>query len=491
MAKWKHVAFVCALAACDGGNGDVDAGGGDAGGSECPAEVVISGEIDADTSWECPAYVLSGRVYVVNGSALTIAPGTTIFGDTAGSEAAALVVTRGSRLVAEGTAEAPIVFTSGNPEGARASGDWAGVVLLGAATTNDGNCVGDGEPATDACDAPGYLEDRIEGIESGDERALYGGTDDASDCGSLRYVRIEFAGRELSPDNELNGLTVGACGSDTSLSYLQVHRGKDDGIEFFGGTASMDHVVITGASDDSLDFDEGWRGRVQFLVIHQFPGIGDRGIEADNLGADEDAEPRTRPEIWNLTMIGTTENQAMLLREGMQGLFHNAIIHSYGRAPDVVARQADPNASWPSDLVLQNTFFSSVADFPLEDLDENGVYELARSEDSTLPAERPTDDMGLTMAQVERLAELETEHLDDDFGFDEATLTGAAERDNTFDADPSFGSTDPLAPDYVPGNTMLEEQGTPSFGDTTATFAGAIAPNGTDWTLDWTAYPAN
>lgn len=507
MTTWKRLAYVCALSGftlfgCDDDTTEPQPDGGpnptaDGGGEQCPAEVMVSGEITEDTEWTCPVYVLSGRVFVVNDSTLTIGAGTTIYGNTTSSEAAALVVTRGSQLIAEGTAEAPIVFTSGNPEGAQATGDWAGVVLLGSATTNDGECVNDGDPSTDACDAPGYFQDRIEGIESGDDRALYGGTDDASDCGTLRYVRIEYAGRELSPDNELNGLTIGGCGSGTDLSYIQVHRGKDDGIEFFGGTASMHHVIISGASDDSLDFDEGWRGNVQFLVIHQFAGIGDRGFEADNLGALETAEPRTKPTLWNVTMVGTNDHGAMLLREGMQGIMGNFVITGYGSPPDVQGNQADPNESWPHDLVIQHGFFYDNGAFPAEDLDKAGVWELARTMDATLPATRPADLSTLSAAQRSLITELEVEHLDDDMGFDEEALFNDPARNNTFDTDPMLGSRSITAPSYVPGNTDLNGQGTPSFnayapsgfGDTSATYAGAFEPGGTDWSAGWTAFP--
>ena len=302
----------------------------------------------------CPLYVLQGTVFVVGDSTLTVEAGTEIIGETGAAEAAALIVTRGSQLVANGTATDPVVFTSGNLPGARVTGDWAGVALLGSATTNDGECSG----GTGAACTGGFLQDRIEGIDAADPRSLYGGTDDASSCGSLRYVRIEFAGRELSPDNELNGLTLGACGSGTTLSYLQIHRGKDDAIEFFGGTASMDHVLLSGASDDSLDFDEGWRGNGQFIVVHQFAGIGDRGIEADNLGANEAAAPVTQPYLWNVTMVGTEDNQVALFREGMTGIFGNFLATGYGKPIDVVASTVDPNTTWPDDFVMEGSLLS-------------------------------------------------------------------------------------------------------------------------------------
>jgi hypothetical protein len=199
------------------------------------------------------------------------------------SEVAALIVSRGSQLEAVGTAALPIVFTSGNAVGDRITGDWAGVALLGNATLNNGT------------DTAGVFTDNLEGVDPTDARGIYGGNNDASSCGHLEYVRIEFGGDEFSTDNELNGLTLAGCGSGTTLSHIQVHRGKDDGIEFFGGTAGMDHVVISGASDDSLDWDQGWRGNVQFLVVHQFEGIGDAGFEADNYGSMELATPRSNP----------------------------------------------------------------------------------------------------------------------------------------------------------------------------------------------------
>ena len=516
MQQWMKLGLVCALSGLfggsaigcggtnnpDGGPGN-DAGPVDGGGMTCPATgVEISGEITEDTSWSCPLYVLQGNVFVVNNATLTIAAGTEILGETGGSEAAALIVARGSRLEAVGTAAEPIVFTSGNPDGARTSGDWAGVVLLGSATTNDGSCANDPNTGTPECEAPGFLEDRVEGIDVADPRGVYGGTDDASDCGTLRYVRIEFAGRELSPDNELNGLTVAGCGSGTELSYIQVHRGKDDGVEFFGGTASMDHVVITGAQDDSLDFDEGWRGNVQFLVIHQYAGLGDRGIEADNLGADEDAAPRTDPTLFNVTMIGTTSTKAMLLREGMRGTLRNFVISTFGGNVDVTGRQVDPNAEWPAELSIENTFFFNAGAFQTEDLtDRDAIWTAARAESwgGALPATRPATSSGATDFDMITDAALrsmyrsyEDDHYDDDMGFDESAEMMDAARNNTFGTDPMIGGASETDPDYVPANNALEGQATPTFGDTTATYAGALEPGTTaPWTADWTAFPVN
>ena len=437
-----------AVVGCDDGDGpqtDMGTPPSDTGVDEtCPVagDVVIDADISEDTTWDCDNYLLQGKIFVTNNATLTIAAGTQIFGDTAGSETAALIVTRGAQLQAVGTAAEPIVFTSGNASPDRATGDWAGVALMGSASINQGADIGGG-----------VLQGNLEGIDPTDARSQYGGDDDASDCGTLQYVRIEFAGAEFSPDNELNGLTIAGCGTGTDLSYIQVHRGKDDGIEFFGGTAGMDHVVISGASDDSLDWDLGWRGDVQFLVVHQFEGIGDNGFEADSNGSNETAGPRSDPRLYNVTMIGTTTTRGMVLREGTLGELRNFIVTGFGSEPlDLRAVSVDLSTEWPSQLSIENSFFHN-----------NGAY---------------TDETATTD--------------NDDGGVVEQTLIEAAERNNTTDTDPGIGSASVTAPDYVPSSTALAGQAVPPFGDTTATYAGAFAPNATsDWSAGWTAFPTN
>lgn len=467
----KRNLFVClllgiALVACGDDDGGSDTGPGedaavdvpgidapgtdtgeDADNPDCPAtgDVMITADITENTTWSCPSYLLVGTIFVTGDSTLEIDAGVQIFGDTA-TPFSALIITRGSQLVAEGTADEPIVFTSGNADGERATGDWAGVALLGSATINNGADAGGG-----------VLEGRLEGIDASDDRALYGGDDDASNCGSLEYVRIEFAGAELSPDNELNGLTVAGCGTGTNISFVQVHRGKDDGIEFFGGTAGMDHVVISGASDDSLDWDLGYRGNIQFLVVHQFAGIGDNGIEADNLGSDEDATPRSNPTIFNATFIGTPDTRGMVLREGCQGTLRNFIIQDFGSEPvDLRAAEVDLSAEWPGNLSIENSFFFN-----------NGDY----------PAEAGTDP--------------EMDDYNDDMGFDEQAAIEDAARNNTFDTNPMVGDTSETAPNYVPTADLSGQATPPSGFDASGTYAGAFEPSGTDWSAGWTAYPLN
>jgi hypothetical protein len=401
---------------------------------------MVTGDITSDTTWDCSSYLLVGRIFVTNNATLTINAGTEIFGDTANTETAALIVTRGAQLNAVGTAANPIVFTSGNAVGDRTTGDWAGVALMGAATLNSGS------------DNGGVFEENLEGIAASDARSVYGGSDDASSCGHLEYVRIEFGGAEFSPDNELNGLTLAGCGTGTQISYVQVHRGKDDGIEFFGGTAGMDHVIISGPSDDGLDWDLGWRGDVQFLVVQQFAGIGDSGIEADNLGSNELAAPRSNPRIFNATFIGTPATRGMVLREGTRGLLRNLIVQDFGSEPvDLRATTNDLSTEWPTNISIENSFFFN-----------NGAYQ-------------------------------DESASDDDNGFDEQAAIEDAARNNTTGTDPMLGDASSItAPNYVPANTALNGQATPPAGfDVTATYAGAFAPNGTNWAAGWTSFPAN
>jgi hypothetical protein len=234
-----------------------------------------------------------------------------------------------------------------------------------------------------------------------------------------------------------------------------VHRGSDDGIEFFGGTAGMDHVVISGASDDSLDWDQGWRGNVQFLVVHQFEGIGDRGHRGRQPTAATSWPPRAAtPRIFNATMIGTTTTRGMVLREGTRATLRNFIISSFGGEPiDLRATTNDLSTEWPTNISIERSFFFG-----------NGAYD----DEATVPADN------------------------DDNGFVEQTAIEDAARNNTLATNPMIGSTSTTAPNYVPTNTALNAQATPPAGfDTTATYAGAFAPNGTNWTTGWTSFPAN
>jgi hypothetical protein len=308
---------------------------------------------------------------------------------------------------------------------------------------------------------------KIEGFaDSFGERIVYGSAtpDAAHDCGKLKFARIEYGGFALAVDNELNGLTVGGCGSATQIDHIQVHLGLDDGVEVFGGTVNLSNILITQPDDDGLDWDFGWTGKVQFLIIQQKTGRGDKGIEADNNKNGGDLTPRSAPEIWNYTMIGsdgaaTDPQGGMHLRRGTAGKLNNGIVAFFPKfainVDNLVAgsvAQFDAGA-----LTIKTTYFvkaaASAAIWPTNFDVSNGVS-------------------------------------DDGDQIDEAVEIGG-DATNKLDIDPQLANPKSLtAPSFKPnaGSPVLTGCATPPAGlDTTATFCGAIGA--TDWTLGWTKFP--
>ncbi len=243
--------------------------------------VVVTGEITGTENWTSNFYyVLRGAVFVNEGATLNIAAGTRIIGE-AGS-VGTLVVLRGGRLNAIGTRTAPIVFTSDQAVGNRARGDWGGIILNGRAPVNLEGGEGAGEGDT----------------------GVYGGNNPNDTSGSMRYVRVEFAGTEFSPDNELNGIAFQGVGRGGSYEFIQVHMNRDDAFEWFGGTADIKYAIASNAADDSFDWTFGWSGRAQFLAVTQRSDDADQGIEADNNEFNNNLLPRSNPTIYNLTLCG-------------------------------------------------------------------------------------------------------------------------------------------------------------------------------------------
>jgi hypothetical protein len=414
---------------------------------ECPdiddREIVgVSGEIDEDMTMTCDnVYVLEDLTYFVDGANLTIEAGVEIWGDPG----SALVITNGSQIMSMGTADAPVVMTSSGLIGERAAGNWGGLVLLGEAPINTGDTA------------------NVEGIDPSEGGSLseYGGDDEEYKCGELHYTRVEFAGFELSIDNELNGISVAGCGSETRFSHVQVHRGQDDGIEFWGGATKADHILISNASDDSIDWDSGFQGNLQFVAIIQDAADADNGFESDNNADSTDAMPRSMPTVYNLTSVGGGGN-GMVLRVGTWGTIYNAILTGYGVAIDVrdAASVAGTEEDPPALTVENSIFFNNGAD-------------------------------GETHFGVEEGDD------DNDEGFDEEAFFTAEARNNQFDVDPMLGDIEDLQnPDFVPaedspaaeGGAEPEDNG---FFDTSATYIGAFEPGGEDWTAGWTSFPEN
>jgi hypothetical protein len=440
--RWRRIALFAVAGLWFGACGGDTTGG--AGGPTCAeGRRCVTEEITADTTWTADQPVeLADLVFVTHNATLTIEAGTQILGD-AGS---ALIITRGARLDAQGTAATPIVFTSSKTVGERQRGFWGGVVLLGSAPVN----VGTGQ---------------IEGIDASDTRGAYGGTDSSSNCGTLRYVRVEFAGYTLGADNELNGLTVGGCGSGTTLDYIQIHMGEDDGIEFFGGNADLRHAVISRPADDGLDWDEGFSGRVQFLVVQQEAAVGDNGFEADNLETNNDATPRSQPTIYNATLIGGNDTaaaqRAMTLRRGTAGEIWDILMTGFGEGSIDIRDTATVNQIDQGNLSLGALLF----------------FHMGPDGSTYFPAE--------------------TGDGDDDGGFDESAYFHDSNRDARFDQDPKLGACFNLdTPNFIPAADSPAADGvvpiSDGWFDTTADYIGAFQPGATStWMDGWTSFPEN
>jgi hypothetical protein len=233
------------------------------------------------------------------GVTLTIEPGTDIRGFNTGS----LLITRGSMIMAEGTASSPITFSSIDAD-FDGLGEWGGVIVQGFAPQY-------GQGGTGACFGSGVVCN-VEG-EGGTDISVYGGNDPADNSGVMRYVRIAEGGLVAGPNNEINGLTLQGVGHATVLEYIQVHQNLDDGIEWFGGTANLRYAVLTGNDDDDLDYDEGYMGNIQYALIQKDPdadapqGSNDpRAIEANS--SDDEFVPETEAVIANVTIIGSAVN---------------------------------------------------------------------------------------------------------------------------------------------------------------------------------------
>lgn len=374
------------------------AGGSDSrdGLSGAKPQGVITDDILADrTLFADTVYVLDGIVFVgddcgmtggvddtatcdANGGTavtLTIEPGTTIVGRlsadiSTGERASELVISRGSRIIADATggdgqppteAEA-IVFTSARDPGSRTRGDWGGLVINGQAPINSGS------------------EAQGEG-----DSGLFGGSDAMDDSGILRGVRVEYAGDNFTEDDQLNGIAPQGVGAGTTMEFIQVHYNQDDGIEPFGGAVGMKYLVLTGIGDDSFDATDGWQGFAQHVIGQQRADDADQGFELSNNGESPDASPHTSAVLANFTMIGAgvdlgtgeifAEGQesdaGILLREGANLRIYNSIVTGFGATGfdvegSVAAENADARLGGETDpagtLDVQSTILWANAD---------------------------------------------------------------------------------------------------------------------------------
>ncbi|VGO21408.1 hypothetical protein [Pontiella sulfatireligans] len=328
------------------------------------ANIHIATDITVSTVWTSNnVYTLDTVIFVDNGATLTIEPGTVIRGFEPGGTSArpgALVIARGSKIRAKGTAEAPIVMTDesdDNVGGATGTGPyfqqnngmaehWGGLIVLG----NSYIATDVGDPGTPSPD--GSLELQIEGIEDFGDVSKYGGGDDDDDSGEISYVSIRYGGYVIGSDNEINGLTLGAVGRETKIDHVEVFQNKDDGVEFFGSTVDTKYMLVWSVGDDGFDWDQGFRGKGQFWMNVQGPlaetdDKSDKGSEMDG-GDGDSSQPSSCPTIYNATYIGLantadTKNTALHFRDGTAGRYYNSVFMDFGGAPMLIEK--DPSST--------------------------------------------------------------------------------------------------------------------------------------------------
>ncbi|HMT28576.1 MAG TPA: T9SS C-terminal target domain-containing protein [Bacteroidia bacterium] len=293
-------------------------------------------------------YILKGFVYVKDGVTLAIEPGTIIKGDKATK--GTLIVERGAQILAVGTAQKPIVFTSNQPAGSRSYGDWGGIIICGRAPIN----------------LPGG-----EGTVEGGTNALYGGTNPADNSGKLKYVRIEFCGIAFQPNQEINGLTMGGVGSGTEISHIQVSYSGDDSYEWFGGSANATNLVAFRGWDDDFDTDNGYSGKIQFAVALRDKDIADQsgsnGFESDNDGQGTLATPNTKTIFSNITVFGPMNDastvingqfkRAAHLRRSTQTCIYNSVMAGFPTGLFIDGSTTETNAA-AGDLQFRNNIIA-------------------------------------------------------------------------------------------------------------------------------------
>jgi hypothetical protein len=418
----------------------------------------LSGDITSDITLTANnLYALSGPVFIgqdkttstastpAKSATLTIEAGTTVFGRSGGDY---LVVSRDSKIEANGSASAPITFTSSEDitGGETGAGQWGGIVLLGNAQSN--KCPTDGSDCA--------LQ--VEGVQEG---AVFGGTDDTDSSGTLRYVVVKHAGYEIAPDNELNGITFGGVGSGTKVEYIQVHENADDGIEFFGGTVNAKYVVLTSNQDDSVDWDNGYRGNLQYVLVKHAPdnGAANRGIEGDNDGSTPNKLPQSNPTIANMTIIGNgfdtadKDSEGVYLREGTRAQLHNFVVTGAAGMGECLEIEGGTTASVTVDqaiageTVISNSVFACEENFKSAKAEDQSV--LLDTQDWVLnlnPTLNVENSTALDMpAVLNGIFTIDTTPAKDFTGnafFENANHIGAVSADNNWTANWTVGLDD-------------------------------------------------
>jgi hypothetical protein len=446
----------------------------------------VSGDITTNTTWyRDTTYTLNGFIHVANGATLTIEAGTTVKGDfnTVGSS---LFILRGARIMAIGTAELPIVFTSSQPVGQRRPGDWGGLILVGnGILSRTGVTIALEGSGTDAGTAPGtnYTVN------------YSGGTTNTDNSGELRYVRVEYAGYAPTQNAELNSFSFAAVGSGTKLSFLQSLAGLDDSFEFWGGAVDATNLVSYEAGDDAFDMSEGFQGRLQHLIALNTTqltprtnagalavdpqGIENDGCEGSGCTNGRNTTPYTYPVVANFTLIGTNDvatsgssgGVGIMLRRGTGGFYVNGIVARWPRGAISIrdtetytraGSTATPDLT-TTDLAVRNVLI--------------GETTLA-FQTGTNPVQNAFDMAGNAIV-LDATANSTTL-----FSAFPATI-GTTTTASAFDWTPANGS----APSTGGLATFTGKLATAAGTAVTATaYRGAAAPGGAKWWQGWTVY---
>ncbi len=452
--------------------------GGGGGGSTTGQTITLQGRINADTVLrKANTYILKGIVYMVGNHTMTIEPGTTIKGSFSGSDVAALVITRGSKIMAQGTATEPIVFTSLSPN--PQSGDWGGIILCGKAGYNL------------SYNGTAGLFQVEGGVDNANGDGLAGSGDavaptpvDNDNSGILQYVRIEYAGYAFQPDKEINSLTLACVGSGTTIDHIQVTYAKDDAYEWFGGSVNCKYLIAWKTQDDDFDTDNGFSGKVQFGLIIRDSLIADistsEAFESDNNATGTTATPKTRAIFSNITAIGpratSTNVGNSLFRAGAQ-IRRNSAISIYN---SIIM-------GWPQGILIDASTGTSTA-LNIEDSS-------LRLRNVTLAGNTTqlkfTGTAGTTITSDATLTSWFTNAY---YNNDLLTNTSDAKLIQPY----NYAAPDPTPFAGANGNQKILTGGSftdpkfagDSFFDQTATFRGAIAPAGplATWWKGWTKF---
>ncbi|MEK6493755.1 hypothetical protein [Myroides odoratimimus] len=289
-------------------------------------------------------YKLTSKLIVNDGATLNIPEGVKIIGE--GGTSAYIAVGQGGKIYVEGKQNNPVVMTGAE----KSRGNWGGLVICGKAPINKS------ETAT---------------AEVSD--LTYGGKEANDNSGSIKYLRIEYAGANYNTEKEFNGLSLFGVGSGTVIQYVQAHEGSDDGFEWFGGTVSAQYLVSSNNDDDQFDWTEGWNGQENKAWFSKQSGTADKGFEADNNSKNRAANPYSNPTITGITLLPAVDGEgtAMKLREGTKGKLNDVVIGNYATAFDVEHDETINNVNDGS-LLLTNVKLISTTTKPTKGKNTKG-----------------------------------------------------------------------------------------------------------------------